>query len=253
MSVCILCHGVHRQTDRHSREISEIVPAHTGARAFVRSLAHPWAAVVISVKLIRSRSVYTYIHRHTSSMFVCLLFWVYLTAGCLTLIRYRSSYNCVTVYASICYLLFVFFSITYSWLPDSLFFLGTGGFLWCTTSCRSFRRIFLPDFHRFSECACFTWLSTEILCLSASVDFLSLLDMYLRISEIVLAHARAHTHIQRSLAHPWAAVVTSVTLFALAPYAHIHTQTHKYACLFACFYTDTQVCMFVCLLDSCLT
>ena len=188
---------------------------------------------------------YTHIHTQThSSMFVCLSFWVYLTAGCLTLIRYRSSYNCVTVYAYICYFLFVFLSIPYRWLPDSLFLLATGGFIWCTTSCRSFRRIFLPDFHRFSECACFTWLSTEILCLSASVDFLSLLDMYLRISEIVLAHTRAHTHIQRSLAHPWAAVVTSVTLFALAPYAHIHTQTHKYACLFACF-SDLH--------DSCLT
>ncbi len=62
-----------------------------------RSLAHPWSAVVTSVTLIRSRSssnhtykhaylcvwcvcVYTYIH-----IFVCLLFWVYLTAVCLTL------------------------------------------------------------------------------------------------------------------------------------------------------------------------
>ena len=31
--VLFLCHGVHRQTNRHSREMSEIVPARTRARA----------------------------------------------------------------------------------------------------------------------------------------------------------------------------------------------------------------------------
>jgi apolipoprotein N-acyltransferase len=31
--VCVcLCHGVHRQTNRHSRGISEVVPAHTRSR-----------------------------------------------------------------------------------------------------------------------------------------------------------------------------------------------------------------------------
>jgi hypothetical protein len=40
--VCVcLCHGVHRQTNRHSRDISEIVRAHTRARERQRSLAHP--------------------------------------------------------------------------------------------------------------------------------------------------------------------------------------------------------------------
>jgi hypothetical protein len=39
--VCVcVCHGVHWQTNRHSREISEIVPEHTRAH-IQRSLAHP--------------------------------------------------------------------------------------------------------------------------------------------------------------------------------------------------------------------
>jgi hypothetical protein len=95
LCVCVLCDGVHRQTNRHSREISEIVPAHSRARTHMpRSRAHPWAAAVTSVTLIRSRSSYTHTYTDTQvCMFVCLLFWVYLTAGYLTLIHSRSSYN----------------------------------------------------------------------------------------------------------------------------------------------------------------
>jgi hypothetical protein len=43
--VCVcLGHGVHRQTNRHSREIAEVVPARTRARVrshMQKSLAHP--------------------------------------------------------------------------------------------------------------------------------------------------------------------------------------------------------------------
>ncbi len=58
-----------------------------------RSPARPWAAVVTSVTLIRSRisDNHTYIRAYmcmcvfTYAFVVCLLFWVYLTAVCLTL------------------------------------------------------------------------------------------------------------------------------------------------------------------------
>jgi hypothetical protein len=106
---------------------------------------------------------------------------------------------------------FVFLSIPYSWLPNSLFLLDTGILICTTTSCRPGHPAFLPGFHRFRECACFCWLSTEILGFSSSVDVLSLLDMYLpvflchgvhrqtnrhsrEISEIVPAHTRTRTH-----------------------------------------------------------
>jgi hypothetical protein len=134
---------------------------------------------------------------------------------------------CLSIYVFI--LLFVFLSIPYSWLPNSLFLFDTGFLFWASTSCRPSQPAFLPGFHRFSECACFLWLSTAILCLRESVNVLSLLDMYLpvflvvlvcvcvclchgvhrqtnrhsrEISEIGPAHARAHAHMHRSLAHP---------------------------------------------------
>jgi hypothetical protein len=154
------------------------------------SLAHPWAAVVTSVTLMRSRSSYTHTYTDTRVyMFVCLFFWVYLTAGCLTLIRSRSSCNHTYQqwYLCVCMYMFVLFSVCFSEytlrlvqrLTISLFLLDTGLLISTTTSCRPCHRIFFPDFHRFSECSCFSWLSTEILCLSECVDFLSLLDMYL--------------------------------------------------------------------------
>ena len=74
--VCILCHGVHQQTNRHSGDEKNSTTTkartHTHVQAHMqRSLAQPSAAVVTSVMLIRSRSSHTYIHRHTS-MHVCL-------------------------------------------------------------------------------------------------------------------------------------------------------------------------------------
>jgi hypothetical protein len=161
------------------------------------------------------------------------LFWVYLTIGCLTPVRSRFSYNhtyqhaylCVYVCVSVYMYIYVLLSIRYSWLPNSLFLLDTGSFLWTTTSCRPCHRTFLPGFHRFRECV-FSWLSTEILCLSESVDFPSLFDVCLpvffvllvcvcvfsshvvyrqtnrhsrEISDIVPAHTRAHTHAEISV------------------------------------------------------
>jgi hypothetical protein len=88
--VCLgfLCHGVHRQTNRHSREISEIVPAHTRARA------HTQAQIT-----------------HTP------LSW-----------HHTNMHTCVSEYVYICYFLILFLSIPYSCLPNSLFLLDTGCF-----------------------------------------------------------------------------------------------------------------------------
>jgi hypothetical protein len=123
-----------------------------------RSLARPCAAVVTSVTLIRSRSSY----HHT----------------------YQHAYLCVCVCI---YLLFIFLlSIPHSWWPNSLFLLDTGILFCPTTSCLPCHPAFLTGFHRFSECACFSLLRTEILCSSESVDFLSLLDMYLPVFLVLL-------------------------------------------------------------------
>jgi hypothetical protein len=246
--VCVcffMCHVVHRQTNRHSREISEIVPAQTSAR--MRSLTHPWAAVVTSVTLIRSRSAYpyTYTDAHVC-MFVCLLFWVYLTAGWLALIRSRSSYNHTYQHAYLCvcvcmYLLFfcLFFFLS-SWLPNSLFLLVTGILICGTTRCQPCHLTFLPGFHRFREWTCFPRLSPEILCLSERVDFLSLLDMYFPVFSVLLVcvcvclchGVHRQTNHSHTLELRWWRVWR---WFALAPHTHIHTQTHKYACLLVCF------------------
>ncbi len=144
--------------------------------------------------------------------------------------------------------LFVFLSIPSSWLPNSLFLLDTGGFICPTTSCRSCQRTFLPGFHRLGECACFSWLSTVILCLSESVDFLSLLGMYLPVFLVLLVcvcvcvcvtvctgrqtdaeerdrrnstSTRARTHTCRDRSR--------------SSYTHIHSQTHKYVRLLVFF------------------
>jgi hypothetical protein len=133
-------------------------------------------------------------------------------------------HTCESVYVIFVLFFFVFLSIHYSWLPNSLFLLDTGSFIWTTTSCRPCQTAFLPGFHRFCECACFfSWLSTAILRLRESVDFPSLLDMYLpmflvwlvpvcvcvcygvhrqtnrhssEISEIVPEHTRARVHVE---------------------------------------------------------
>jgi hypothetical protein len=73
LCVCVcLCHGVHRQTNRHSREISEIVPAHTRAHALAEITRTPLGCGgdecdADSLSLL----IHTHIHRHTS-MHVCL-------------------------------------------------------------------------------------------------------------------------------------------------------------------------------------
>ncbi len=65
--------------------------------------------------------------------------------------------------------LLAFLSIPCSWLPNSLFLLDTGSLICPTTSFRPCQRTFLPGFSGFRECACFSWLSTEILCLKVKV------------------------------------------------------------------------------------
>jgi hypothetical protein len=67
-------------------------------------------------------------------------------------------YVCIYI---IVFSLFPFLSMTDNWLPNSLFLLDTGIFIWTTTSCRPCHPAFLPGFHRFSECVCFSWLCTE--------------------------------------------------------------------------------------------
>ncbi len=112
-------------------------------------------------------------------------------AGGLTLIRSRSSYNhtfqhaylCVYVYICSFFLFWVYHT---SWLSNSLYLLDTGIFVCPATGCRPCQPAFLPGFHRLGECACFSWLSTEILCLSESVNVLSFLDMYLPVFLVLL-------------------------------------------------------------------
>jgi hypothetical protein len=159
--------------------------------------------------------------------------------------------------------LFVFLSIPDSWLPnsDSLSLLDTGRLICTTTSCRSCHWTFLPGFHRFSECACFSWLSTEILWLSESVDFLSILDMYLpvflvllvcvcvclchgvhlqtnrhnrQISEIVPANTRAHAHAEITRTPlSYGGDECDTDSLSLRIHIHIHGHTVIHACLFA--------------------
>ena len=86
--------------------------------------------------------------------------------------RSMLSEACMYVYMFVT-CLFAFLGIPDSWWSNSLFVLDTGLFICPATSCRPCHPTFLPGFHRFGECACLTWLSTEILCLSASVDYLT--------------------------------------------------------------------------------
>ncbi len=154
-----------------------------------RSLARAWAAVVTNATLMRSRSSYTCTDKTHSyaclfvcfSEYVCLFAFLSIPDSWLPITDFSlliQSYTPTCVLVCLCLCTFFFWvSIPCSWLPNSLFLLDTGILFWITTSCQPCQRTFLPVFHRFSECACFTWLSTETLCLSESVDFLSLLDM----------------------------------------------------------------------------
>ncbi len=173
---------MHRQTNRHSREISEIVPANTRAhthaeitRTRLSCGGDECEADALSLRM------HMYIQRHTS-MHLCLFAFLSLpdswwpNSDSLSLLM--ESYISTCVLAFLCLYVFVlvwfvFLSIPCSWFPNSLFLLDTGCFICTTTSCRPCHQAFLPGFHRFSKCACCMWLSTEILCLSESVDCLS--------------------------------------------------------------------------------
>jgi hypothetical protein len=195
--VCIffLCRGVHRQANRHSREISEIVPAHRRAHTHAEITRTPLSCGgddcdVDSLSLLR----HICIRRH-ACMHVCLLACLGIRDSWLpnsdSLSLLIQSYIPTCILVCLCMYIFVLFfivflSIPYSWLPTSLFLLGTGSLILTTTSCRPCHRTFSPGFHRFSEYACFSWLRTEILCLSESVDFLSLLGMYLPVFFVLL-------------------------------------------------------------------
>ncbi len=130
-------------------------------------------------------------------------------------------HTCVCVYMCKFFSSFVLFSIPYSWLPNSLFLLDTGIYIWATTRCRPCHRTFLLGFPRFRECACYSWLRTEILCLSEVFIFYHFLTCICLCFQCCLCE------------RVW--VVTSVTL--------IRSRSS-----YTCTYTDTQAFMFVCLL-----
>jgi hypothetical protein len=184
MLVCVcvcLCHGVHWQTNRHSREITEIVPAHTRAHTHAEITRTPLSCGDDECDA-DSLSLLMHIYTHTdTNVFVFLSIPDSWLANSDSLSRssynhiYQHAYLCVSTYVLFVLFWFGFLSIPDSWLPNSLFLLDTG-ILFCTaTSCRPCHPAFLLGFHRFCECACLSWLSTGILCLSESAGFLSLL------------------------------------------------------------------------------
>ena len=116
----------------HARQVSVHTRAH-----MQRSFARPWAAVVTSVTLIRSRSSDNHTYKHTYCVYVS-----------------------VCLYICVC-CLFAFLSIHDSCLPNSLFLLDTANLNWETTCCRPCQPALMPGFHCLSECACFSWLCAE--------------------------------------------------------------------------------------------
>jgi hypothetical protein len=137
---------VHRQTNRHLREISEIVPAHTRAeitRTPLRCGGDECDADLLSLL------IHTYIHRHTS-MDVCLFVFLSIPDSWLpnsdSLSLLIQSYIptcmlvCVCMYIFVPFL-FVFLSRPCSWLPNSLCLLDTGSFICTTTSCSACRSV----------------------------------------------------------------------------------------------------------------
>jgi hypothetical protein len=82
---------------------------------------------------------------------------------------YKHTIHTVCMCVCVCVCVFMLFDcFPDSCLPNSLFLLDSGDFIWTTTSCRPCHPTFLPGFHRFSECACFSWLLTENCTLKAS-------------------------------------------------------------------------------------
>ncbi len=168
--VCVFfwCHGVHRETNRQSRELSETVPAHTRTHAQAEITRTRLSCGGDADTL--SLCIHICIHRHTV-MHVCLFAFLSIPYSWLpnsdSLLfsynhTYQHAYVCVCIYIFVLSS-FVLLSIPCSCLPDSLFLFDTGSFICRTTSCRTCQRTFLPGFHRFSECACFSRLSTETL------------------------------------------------------------------------------------------
>jgi hypothetical protein len=158
---------------------------------------------------------------------------------------------CTFVSVYVCFFFPVCFSsITYRWLSKSLFLLDTGPFICPTTSCRSCHRTFLPGFHRSSECSCFSWLCTVIL-----ECFLPFLDMYLSVFLVWLVSVCACSCVTVCTGRQTDTVTLELRWwrvwrwFALAPHTHIHTRTHKLACLFVCFsdytgHTSVHFCLY---------
>jgi hypothetical protein len=81
--VCVcVCHGVHRQTNRHSREISEIVPAHTRAHTHAEITRTPLSCGGDECDAdALSLLMHTYTHRDTSMQvfFVWFSLFVFLS------------------------------------------------------------------------------------------------------------------------------------------------------------------------------
>jgi hypothetical protein len=80
-------------------------------------------------------------------------------ADALSLLRQSNIQTCMPVCMRIfifglCF--FAFLSTHASCLPNSLFLLDTGNFICPTTSCRPCQPTYLPDFHRFGKCVCFS-------------------------------------------------------------------------------------------------
>jgi hypothetical protein len=125
-----LCHGVHREMNRHSREISEIVPAHTRAHTHMqRSLTRLSCGGDECDAESLSLFIHIYKNRHTS-MHVCLFVLLSIqTAGCLTLIRSRSSYNHTYQHAYLCVCVYLIFFCLFCWVC-----LRAGGLTLCFSS-----------------------------------------------------------------------------------------------------------------------
>jgi hypothetical protein len=120
---------------------------HTRARTCRdHSQTHPGAAVVTSVTLIRSRSSDNHTYKQT---YVCM--FVYISS-----FKFQPAVGPATRRFPQAFIDFV-----RQLSANSLLLLDTGGFSFPTTSCRPCHPTFLPGFHCFCECACFSWLFTE--------------------------------------------------------------------------------------------
>ncbi len=260
--VCVcLCHGVHRQTNRHSREISEIVPAHTHTHAEITRTRLSCGGDDCDVDSL-SLLMHIYKYRHTS-MHVCLFALLSIqTAGCLTLIHSRFSYNHTYqhAYLCVCICIHLFFFSLFCWV-----YLRASGLSLCFSLIQDAlfdqQPVVVPVIRRFyrafiaSVSVWFVWLSTEILCLSESVYFacvfgvacVCVLECFLchgvhwqtnrhsrEISEIVPVHTRvcAHAEITRTRLS-CGGDECDVESLSLLIHIYIHRHTSMHVCLLA--------------------